>query len=108
MQAMGTAMEQGTYAKIQLLRPFIGTDKTGIAKRGVELGIDFSETWSCYKGGEVHCGTCGTCVERREAFILAGLQDPTIYARTPELPRLKEEGKMLIANEREWTRIQES
>ena len=99
MQAMGTAMEQGTYAKIQLLRPFIGTDKTGIAKRGVELGIDFSETWSCYKGGEVHCGTCGTCVERREAFILAGLQDPTIYARTPELPRLVEQRKILTANE---------
>jgi 7-cyano-7-deazaguanine synthase len=88
MQAMGTAMEQGTYAKIQLLRPFIDTDKTGIARRGVELGIDFSETWSCYKGHEIHCGVCGTCVERREAFILAGLADPTAYEQTPELPTL--------------------
>ena len=88
MQAMATAMGEGTYAKIQLLRPFIGTDKTGIARRGVALGIDFTETWSCYKGGEIHCGVCGTCVERREAFILAGLPDPTTYEQTPELPKL--------------------
>jgi 7-cyano-7-deazaguanine synthase len=88
MQAMATAMEQGTYAKIQLLRPFIGTDKTGIARRGVALGIDFAETWSCYKGHEIQCGVCGTCVERREAFILAGLPDPTVYEQTPELPTL--------------------
>ncbi|MEO8616036.1 MAG: 7-cyano-7-deazaguanine synthase QueC [Luteolibacter sp.] len=88
MQALATAMSEGTYAKIQLLRPFIDTDKSGIAKRGVELGIDFAETWSCYKGGEIHCGVCGTCVERREAFILAGLPDPTKYEQTPELPTL--------------------
>jgi 7-cyano-7-deazaguanine synthase len=88
MQAMATAMGEGTYAKIQLLRPFIAMDKTAIARRGVELGIDFSETWSCYKGGEVHCGVCGTCVERREAFILAGLPDPTRYEQTPTLPTL--------------------
>ncbi|MES2437560.1 MAG: 7-cyano-7-deazaguanine synthase QueC [Verrucomicrobiota bacterium] len=88
MQAMGSAMEEGTYAKIRLLRPFIDTDKTGIAKRGAELGIDFAETWSCYKGGDIHCGVCGTCVERREAFILAGLADPTVYKQTPELPTL--------------------
>ena len=101
MQAMGSAMEQGTYAKIQLLRPFIGTDKAGIAKRGVELGIDFSETWSCYKGGEIHCGTCGTCVERREAFVLAELADPTVYQQTPELPTLLGEEKTLTASEYE-------
>jgi 7-cyano-7-deazaguanine synthase len=88
MQAMATAMGEGTYAKIQLLRPFIDIDKAGIAKRGTELGIDFSETWSCYKGGAIHCGTCGTCVERREAFILAGLPDPTVYEQTPELPKI--------------------
>lgn len=88
MQAMATAMTEGTYAKIQLLRPFIDMDKMGIAKRGTELGIDFSETWSCYKGGETHCGVCGTCVERREAFILAGLPDPTVYEQTPALPKM--------------------
>ncbi len=86
MRGMAAAMEEGTYARIRLLRPFIAMDKTAIARRGVELGIDFAETWSCYKGGEIHCGTCGTCVERREAFLLAGLKDPTIYRATPELP----------------------
>ncbi len=89
MHAMATAMSAGTYAKIQLLRPFIDTDKAGIAKRGMNLGIDFAETWSCYKGGEIHCGVCGTCVERREAFLLAGLPDPTKYEQTPELPLLE-------------------
>lgn len=88
MQAVATAMGEGTYAKIQLLRPFIAMDKTGIAKRGAELGIDFSETWSCYKGGAIHCGVCGTCVERREAFLLAGIPDPTLYQQTPALPTL--------------------
>ena len=91
MQAMAEAMGQGTYANIRLLRPFIAMDKTAIARRGAELGVDFSETWSCYKGGEIHCGVCGTCVERREAFQLAGLPDPTNYEQTPSLPKLREE-----------------
>lgn len=86
MQGMAQAMKEGTYARIQLLRPFIDTDKADIARRGVDFGIDFSETWSCYKGGEVHCGVCGTCVERREAFLLAGVPDPTVYLETPPLP----------------------
>lgn len=88
MLAMGEAMERGTYPGIRLLRPFIAMDKAAIAKRGTELGVDYSETWSCYKGGEVHCGVCGTCVERREAFILAGLTDPTTYLQTPPLPTM--------------------
>ena len=88
MQAMGEAMQQGTYVDLELLRPFIDLDKAAIAKRGAELGVDFAETWSCYKGGEIHCGVCGTCVERREAFILAGIEDPTSYEQTPELPEL--------------------
>jgi 7-cyano-7-deazaguanine synthase len=79
MQAIADAMREGTYARISLLRPFIDLDKTAIAKLGHELGIDFAQTWSCYKGGDQHCGLCGTCVERREAFQLAGLPDPTVY-----------------------------
>ncbi|MEI8037269.1 MAG: 7-cyano-7-deazaguanine synthase QueC [Verrucomicrobiota bacterium] len=86
LQAMGAAMGEGTYANIQLLRPFIAMDKAGIARRGAELGVDFAATWSCYKGGAIHCGVCGTCVERREAFLLAGLADPTAYQQTPALP----------------------
>ena len=86
MQAMAAAMEHGTYAHVHLLRPFIAMDKAAIARRGHELGVDFSQTWSCYKGGETHCGTCGTCVERREAFLLAGIPDPTTYLQEPALP----------------------
>ncbi len=86
MQAMAAAMSMGTYAKIQLLRPFINAHKADIVRRGAELGIDYSETWSCYKGGRTHCGMCGTCVERREAFLLAGLPDPTTYQQSPPLP----------------------
>jgi 7-cyano-7-deazaguanine synthase len=88
MQGMATAIQEGTYARTELLRPFIDTDKTGIARIGRNLAIDFAETWSCYKGQEIHCGVCGTCVERREAFILAEIPDPTIYDATPPLPRI--------------------
>jgi len=87
MQAIAEAIRSGTYEQLHVLRPFIHTDKTGIARRGNTLGVDFSKTWSCYKGGAIQCGTCGTCVERREAFLLAGMPDPTTYLATPPLPK---------------------
>ncbi len=59
--------------------PFINISKADIAKKGLNLGIDYSGTWSCYKGGEKHCGKCGTCVERKEAFQLIGAIDTTEY-----------------------------
>jgi len=86
MGAMADAIRLGTYAGIDILRPFIRMTKAEIARRAHELGVDLSQTWSCYKGGEIHCGTCGTCVERREAFILAGIPDPTVYADNSPLP----------------------
>jgi 7-cyano-7-deazaguanine synthase len=86
MQSIGDAIRLGTYAGIQVLRPFIHFTKAQIAVRGHALGVDFAQTWSCYKGGAIHCGTCGTCVERREAFTLAGLMDPTDYACLAPLP----------------------
>jgi 7-cyano-7-deazaguanine synthase len=86
MRAMGEAMRLGTYAGMQLLRPFIALNKAGIAAEGARLGVDFARTWSCYKGGAVHCGKCGTCVERREAFEQAGIADPTVYASLAPLP----------------------
>ena len=86
MQAMGEAMRLGTYAGVQLLRPFISITKAQIAQEAARLGVDLGRTWSCYKGGEIHCGTCGTCVERREAFALAGLNDPTTYLSHDPLP----------------------
>jgi len=86
MKAMGDAIRLGTYAQVELLRPFIALTKADIAARGAELGVDYSRTWSCYVGGDTHCGECGTCVERREAFVLAGVPDPTHYLSTPPLP----------------------
>ncbi|HEX9782866.1 MAG TPA: 7-cyano-7-deazaguanine synthase QueC [Opitutaceae bacterium] len=86
MQAMSDAIRLGTYAGIEVLRPFITLTKAQIARRGAGRGVDFAQTWSCYQGGELHCGRCGTCVERREAFVLAGLPDPTVYAELPPLP----------------------
>ena len=79
MRPMAEAIRAGTYAGIEVLRPFIDLRKEGIAAIGAGLGVDFAQTWSCYKGGEMHCGKCGTCVERKEAFALAGLPDPTVY-----------------------------
>lgn len=86
MKAMGDAIRLGTYAQVEILRPFIRATKAEIARRGHELGVDFSKTWSCYKGAAIHCGSCGTCVERREAFMQAGIPDPTLYADTSALP----------------------
>jgi len=84
MKPMAEAIAAGTYADLKVLRPFIRLRKEGIAALGASLGIDFSLTWSCYKGGEIHCGKCGTCVERKEAFEKAGLEDPTEYEGEPE------------------------
>ncbi len=86
MRAMGDAMRLGTYANIELVRPFIAMTKAQIAARGAELGVDFAQTWSCYEGRDLHCGECGTCVERREAFLVSGVPDPTVYASTNPLP----------------------
>ena len=79
IESMNEAMSRGTYANIQILAPYTSITKSDIAKRGAALGVDYSRTWSCYKGGEKHCGKCGTCVERKEAFALAGVTDPTEY-----------------------------
>lgn len=76
---MADAIRAGTYANIEVQRPFVNRTKADLVRRGTELRVDFSRTWSCYKGGARHCGTCGTCVERHEAFQLAGVPDPTEY-----------------------------
>ncbi len=66
-------------AQITLAAPFLRCSKADIVREGARLGVPFTETWSCYRGGSHHCGRCGTCVERREAFHLAGIDDPTSY-----------------------------
>ena len=65
--------------QIKLYTPFLEQTKANIATKGAKYGVPFEKTWSCYKGQKNHCGRCGTCVERREAFHLAGINDPTIY-----------------------------
>jgi len=82
--AMAAAIRLADWESVELIRPFVDWTKAGIVRRGAELGVPFAQTWSCYKGGEEHCGRCGTCIERREAFDLVGLADPTPYA--PDAP----------------------
>ena len=79
VQAMSEAMRLGTFPGIELLAPYTHLSKADIARRGKSLGIDYSKTWSCYKGGDKHCGRCGTCVERKEALRDAGIDDQTVY-----------------------------
>ncbi|MBO7433163.1 MAG: 7-cyano-7-deazaguanine synthase QueC [Salinivirgaceae bacterium] len=79
ISAMDAAINSGTYNNARILAPYTNITKADIARRGKLLKIDYSETWSCYKGGKVHCGKCGTCVERREALLLAGIDDTTEY-----------------------------
>ena len=76
IEGMAAAVEAGTYNGVKVVSPYCNMTKRDIALRGRELGVDYSLTYSCYKGGEKHCGKCGTCVERKEA--LAGF-DSTVY-----------------------------
>ena len=81
IKAMTKAMEAGTYEGVKIYAPYTNITKGEVAVRGKELGIDYSKTWSCYKGGNIHCGTCGTCVERKEAMEYAGINDKTKYEK---------------------------
>lgn len=79
ISAIDAAATAGTYNNVKVVAPYTKITKSDIARIGKKLGIDYTETWSCYKGGEVHCGKCGTCVERKEALAEAGIEDKTIY-----------------------------
>lgn len=79
VDAMSLAMRNGTYIGVQIEAPYTGISKADIARRGARIGVDYALTYSCYKGGEKHCGRCGTCVERKEAMREAGINDPTDY-----------------------------
>jgi 7-cyano-7-deazaguanine synthase len=79
-EAMDSAAGQCDDRKIAVLAPLVRWDKGDIVRRGVELGVPFELSWSCYKGGEKHCGRCGTCVDCRNAFAKVGLNDPVVYA----------------------------
>lgn len=79
VDAMSKAMSEGTYCGVEIFAPYTGISKTDIARHGKALGLDYSTTYSCYKGGEKHCGKCGTCCERIEALRDAGIEDTTVY-----------------------------
>jgi 7-cyano-7-deazaguanine synthase len=84
LEALEEALQIGTEGhggeRLTLFAPFVSRTKTDIAAIGAGLGVDFAHTWTCYEGGEKHCGKCGACVERKEAFRDAGVNDPTEYA----------------------------
>lgn len=77
--AMDGAIRLADWHPVRILGPFVDKSKADLVRLGRDLEVPFARTWSCYKGGAVHCGKCGTCVERREAFQLAGVLDPTEY-----------------------------
>lgn len=79
IKAMSRAISEGTYDNIMLYAPYTHLTKAQIASRGKCLDLDYSTTYSCYKGGRFHCGVCGTCRERRQALSEAGIDDPTEY-----------------------------
>ena len=79
IRAFDATAASGTYNRVRIEAPYTNLSKADIARKGALLGIDYAETWSCYKGGDVHCGRCGTCVERREALAEAGIADTTAY-----------------------------
>ncbi len=79
VEAMDLAMREGTYINVSILAPYTDITKADIVARGSKLGVNYADTYSCYKGSERHCGTCGTCTERKEAFAVSGVPDPTSY-----------------------------
>lgn len=79
IDAIVKVAKYGTYSGVNILAPYTNITKADIARHGKKLCIDYTHTWSCYKGGENHCGKCGTCVERKEALKDAGIDDKTIY-----------------------------
>ncbi len=81
VQALAKTAGLCHYEPIQLLAPFLHLGKTDIVRLGSRLGVPYDLTWSCYRGEELHCGSCGTCRERANAFARAGVSDPTVYQR---------------------------
>ncbi|MCH3969268.1 MAG: 7-cyano-7-deazaguanine synthase QueC [Prevotella sp.] len=79
IKAIDQATVAGTFAHIRVAAPYTDISKADIARIGKRLGINYAETWSCYKGGKKQCGKCGTCRERKEALKEAGIEDPTEY-----------------------------
>lgn len=82
---MASAIEIGTYGKVHLKAPLVNMTKTQVVETGLKLNVPYELTWSCYEGGEKQCGTCGTCIDRRQAFKNNGTIDPVGYANDKEV-----------------------
>ncbi len=91
IEALSKAAALCDWHPVQILRPFVNLTKADLVIKGTSLGVRFDQTYSCYEGGPVHCGTCGTCFERREAFSIAGIQDPTEYMDKRPFSKVLEE-----------------
>ncbi len=89
-RALDGAIRLADWHSVSLHRPFVGLEKSDLVRMGAEWRVPFERTWSCYEGGAHHCGRCGTCVERREAFLRANVSDPTVYAPDAPSPALEQ------------------
>ncbi|MBE5922528.1 MAG: 7-cyano-7-deazaguanine synthase QueC [Lachnospiraceae bacterium] len=76
--AMNTAIYEGSGKQLSIIAPFVGMPKSEIVKLGLTLKVPYELTWSCYSGGDVPCGTCGTCIDRQRAFEINGVTDPAL------------------------------
>lgn len=83
VQALAETAGLCHYEPIELRAPFLHLTKVDIVRLGARLGVPYDLTWSCYRGEELHCGSCGTCRERANAFARAGVTDPTLYRSRP-------------------------
>lgn len=77
-QAMNQAIREGSGNQLSIEAPFVNCSKSEVVRRGLELHAPYHLTWSCYEGGDRPCGTCGTCIDRAEAFRLNGVEDPAL------------------------------
>ena len=78
-KAMNTAIYEGSGKQLEIVAPFISLNKSQVVKKGLEIGVPYELTWSCYEGHEKACGKCGTCIDRKAAFELNGVKDPIEY-----------------------------
>ena len=78
-KAINDAIYIGSGKKVKVVGPFVGMHKKDIVKIGTELNVPYELTWSCYEGHDKACGKCGTCIDRKKAFLELGLKDPIEY-----------------------------
>lgn len=76
--AMSRAINIGTYENVHVEAPLVNMNKAEVVKTGLALHVPYEATWSCYEGGNIPCGTCGTCIDRAAAFAANGVEDPAL------------------------------